>query len=158
MQSKLEQKKEEDNANYWFILKCLGAITAAAVITAGIIVAVAAKASVATLAGVATSAVLAGPIAPLAGLLVLIGAVCLLPFLFVGDSCARVSTQSYGLVYGRSYQPTFYPPTPVIIGGGGYGNSHQHGHGGVFGGSTGGTVHGHDGGGHGHSHSHPHPR
>ncbi|KTD78393.1 hypothetical protein [Legionella waltersii] len=139
MKSRVE--KENENTNYYFLLKCLGALTAAAVITAGIVGAVMYKASAATAVGFAVGATASAPIAPfILGpmLLIALGAVCLLPFIFCTGSSSgytypRTTSVYTGAHYPPSYTPfpTFFPSERVVISGNvhGYpssGRQHEH--------------------------------
>jgi len=76
--------------NYSFLLKCLGALTATAVITAGIITTCAASGAYATSA--TATATVTPAFLPVAALAMLIGAVCLLPFLFGRGNLHTVRT------------------------------------------------------------------
>src|SRR5690606_20347153 len=110
-----------------FMLKCLAALTAAAVVTGGIVLATA-KASTVALVGFAAVAA-AAPLAPIAGVLAIlgvIGAICLLPFLFSGNNSYSVRAPGYVYTrpsYYQPYQPTIFP-TPIIGGP----VLHEHGH------------------------------
>jgi hypothetical protein len=154
------------NTNYCFTLKCLGALTAAAVVAGGITLAITAKAGAAATVGAAalaggTAAVVAGPIAGILALIGLISAVCLLPFLFSNSCTVRTSP---GYVYTnpstRLYQPTIFAPVPVFGGPvhhhGHHGHTHNHGHIVDTGHHGHSHQHGHIDVGHGHSHHHGH--
>ena len=152
--SQLRKKSQvDDETNYSFILKCLGALTAAALITAGALALIAAKSGAATAAGLAFGAVAtasAAPIVlPIIGVFVLFAAICTLPFLFSGSSTyTTVNRPVYGGGYG--YRSPYYSPTiftPVVTTGGIFGTEHHHDHGG-------GHHHGHVDVGGGHHHGH----
>lgn len=147
-------KKQEDHTNYSFLLKCMTALTAAAVVTAGVIAAVSLKSGAATTTTIATKMAIASafaftPLFPIA--LVLIGLVCVLPFLFGRNNTTYTSVRTAtpgSNMFGFYSTPSY--STPV------YTNSHYHGHdmGTVY--NTG-NVHGHDSNMHGHdSHTHGH--
>lgn len=164
--SQLKKAPQVDETNYNFILKCLGALTAAALITAGAIALIAAKSGVATAAGLAFGAAATASAAPIIlpviGVFVLLAAICSLPFLFSGSSTyTTVNRPVYGN-YGYDYSPTIFTRV-VRTGDFGGGHHHHHGHGDNFGGHNhidvgGGHHHGHGGGhvevGGGHHHGH----
>lgn len=146
-----KHKKQDDDTNYSFLLKCMAALTAAAVITAGIIAAVTLKSAAVATTAVAAKMMLASafvftPIFPIA--LVVIGLVCVLPFLFGCNNntytTLRTTTPGYGYTgyngygnYGFYSQPSTHyhgqQSTSVYTP-----DSHMHGH------TTSGTMHGHD--------------
>lgn len=124
-------KKQEDNTNYSFLLKCMTALTAAAVVTAGVIAAVSLNcAAPATTAFAAATAFPFLPaIVPIA--IVVLGLMCILPFLFGNNSTTvRTVTPTYG--YGMNgfytpYTPTaprYHSHTDSVY----TNNSHVHGH------------------------------
>jgi hypothetical protein len=143
MKSKAE--RDNDNTNYYFLLKCLGGFAAAALLTAGVVGAVMYNASAATAAGFAVGgAVASAPIAPfILGpmLLIALGAVCLLPFIFcTGGSSGYNSTYlrtspypSSGLYNSPAYSSPWFFPSPAVVTSGNY-----HGH------TSHGPVHTHD--------------
>ncbi|WP_454780949.1 hypothetical protein [Legionella sp. WA2022007384] len=156
-------KQQEDDTNYNFLLKCMAAITAAAIATAGIIAFVSLKSAAAAATAVAAKTLLASafiftPALPLA--IFAIGLMLVLPFLCNcnNDSYTTVSTTTPGYSSYGSYG--FYPPSSVYNGfpSPDYGTSsvyvnsdHSHGH------PTNGTIHGHDDNHtHGHTTSHTH--
>ena len=156
---KQHHKKQEDNTNYSFLLKCMAALTAAAVITTGVIAAVSLKsaAAAATTTAIAAKMTLASafiftPIIPIA--LVLIGLVCVLPFLFGRNNHTYIPNRIVTTGYNNFgfYSPPSYSTASV------YTDSHYHnqGTGTVY--TTNSHVHGHDNPTtHGHdSHTHGH--
>ncbi|BCA95848.1 hypothetical protein TUM19329_22090 [Legionella antarctica] len=143
------QTASDNTVNYSFMLKCLGALTAAAVVTGGIALATA-KVSTAALIGVSAVAA-AAPLAPIAGVLAvlgIIGAICLLPFLFSGNNSYTVRAPGSFHTRPTYYQPTIFP-TPVY-GGSLFDVRHQHHHGPIDIGH--GTVHPHGHGSNVHHH------
>ncbi len=145
--------KQEDKTNYSFIINCLGALAAAAVIAAAVIVAFALKASTAAAAGLTAKTMLAASaslasifpaIIPIVGIILLVSAVCLLPFLFRRSNVYAVSSPSYIGGFGSYsggypgiYQPGFFQSYPSSTA------THVH---------TSPPVHGHDSGGGYHNH------
>lgn len=173
MRSKIE--KDDDNTNHSFLLKCMAAMGAAA-IAGGILTALAITASTATTTtGLAAGAAITfSPIIPIVAIAAIIGAVCLLPLLFIGSisggtTYVASSTPSSNYWGSYGYTPAFYapsrsyyPPTTTTThhhasSGGGWGGtvhthpdsgSNVHGHGGsVF---SSGPSHGGGGNVHGH--------
>lgn len=158
-------KKREDNTNYSFLLKCMAAVTAAAMVTAGIIAAVTLKSAATATTAIAAKTLLtstfifAPAVFPFA--LVAIGLVFVLPFLFGCNSNTYTTVRTTATPGYRSYgNYSFYTPTPdytfpnydtssnVYIG-----SANSHGHPASEGtvhvhGST--NTHGHDGNRHGH--------
>lgn len=114
MRAKVEKKTETKKTDYNFLLKCMAALTTAALLTAGAVAIVAAKSGAAS-AGAASllaASAVAGPIGALAamiGLVTLIAAACILPCLFGGrgNSVAYVSNTPY-------YRPWSWWSTPVV--------------------------------------------
>ncbi|KTD55715.1 hypothetical protein Lsan_3267 [Legionella santicrucis] len=149
---KTQQTKQKDTTNYSFLLKCMAALTAAAVATAGIFAAISLKSAAATTTTIAAKMAFASaftPIFPIA--LVLIGLVCVLPFLFSRNTTYMPSrTVTTGYNSFGFYSPSY--STASV-----YTDSHHHGHqdtGSVY---TSSHVHGHDNHVHGHdSHAHGH--
>jgi hypothetical protein len=152
MKSKAETKREEEeeaatkSTNYSFRLKCLIGLTCAAVATAAIMIALAATTGTAAGAGAAAGAsiaagALASPLAPFIGLMVVIGAICLLPLLFIGRSSSG-STPFFSTF--RGYNPTVFV-------GSGHNNHHTHYPSSGFPGAHIQPVHSHS---HNHSHAH----
>ncbi|HHT0591581.1 TPA: hypothetical protein ACTXXA_001242 [Legionella anisa] len=155
----MTKKKQEDDTNYTFLLRCMAALTAAAIVTAGVIAAVTLKSAAATTAALATKTLLAStfiftPIVPIA--LVAIGLVFILPFLFACNNNTYTSVRttatpgysSYGF-YSPIYtaDPYYTTSSTVYVN-----NDHSHGH-------PDPTAHHRDGGhmhGHGDSHRHGH--
>lgn len=155
------KKKQEDDTNYSFLLRCMAALTAAAVVTAGIIAAVTLKSAVVAATAVAAKTLLASaliftPFFPIA--LFAIGLVFVLPFLFSCNNNTYTAVRTIAPGY-RSYgNYNFYPPTSVYTSPDYYtgtvytSSDHIHSHP-----STNSTVHGHDGSHmHGHESSHVH--
>ncbi|HHF7366480.1 TPA: hypothetical protein ACPSKY_001597 [Legionella bozemanae] len=154
----MTKKKQEDDTNYTFLLRCMGALTAAAVVTAGVIAAVTLNsAAAAATTAVATKTLLASaliftPILPIA--LVAIGLVFVLPFLFACNNNTHTTVRTTATPGYNSYG--FYSPVytadPYYHGHYDTGstvyvnNDHSHGHP-----SSHGTVHTHD-----NSHMHEH--
>lgn len=182
MRAKVEKKPETKKTDYNFLLKCMAALTSAALLTAGAVAIVAAKsgAAGAGAAGLLAASAVAGPIGALAaiiGLVTLIAAACILPCLFGGrrNSVAYVSNPPNYRPWSWWSTPVVSVPTaPVHVHRGSifnrgtththnssiFGNSgttHSHNGGGIFGNR--GTSHSHNGGsifgGNNHSHSHP---
>ncbi|ARB91412.1 hypothetical protein [Legionella longbeachae] len=149
---KTQQTKQENKTNYNFMLKCMVAFTAAAVTTAGICAAVSLKSAAATTTTIAAQMAFASaftPVFPIA--LILIGLVCVLPFLFSRNTTYTPSrTVTTGYDNFGFYSPSY--STASV-----YTDSHHHGHqdtGSVY---TSAHVHGHDSHVHGHD-SHTHGR
>ncbi|CAM2944111.1 Uncharacterised protein [Legionella steigerwaltii] len=151
-------KNKEDDTNYSFLLKCMAALTAAAIVTAGVIAAVTLKSAAATTTAIAaktllTSVLMFAPaVFPIA--FVAIGLVFVLPFLFSCNNntytTVRTTTtpgyRGYGnySFYSPAYDDTpnpYYGASTVYVG-----SDHSHGHP-----STQGTVQVHDSA---HSHGH----
>lgn len=104
----MSNKQVQNNKNFYFMLKCAAALTAAALVTAGIIAAVATKTGGAALLFVP---VVASPIVPiLIGLAATVGLLCCLPFLFVGGSSRRSSWFSPGFFGSSIYSRPYYNP------------------------------------------------
>lgn len=150
---KTQPTKQENNTNYSFLLKCMAALTAAAVATAGIFAAVSLKSAAATTTTIAAKMAFASafpPIFPIA--LVLIGLVCVLPFLFSRNNTTYIPNRTVTTGYNSFgfYSPS-YSTTSV------YPDTHHHEHpdtGTVY---TSSHIHGHDSNVHGHdSHVHVH--
>ncbi|MCE0723978.1 hypothetical protein [Legionella resiliens] len=108
----MTKKKQEDDTNYTFLLRCMAALTAAAIVTAGVIAAVTLKsAAAATTAALATNPLLASafiftPILPIA--LVAIGLVFVLPFLFSCNNNTYTTVRTTAAPGYSSY--SFYSP------------------------------------------------
>ncbi|KTD73091.1 hypothetical protein [Legionella tucsonensis] len=161
----MTKKKQEDDTNYTFLLRCMTALTAAAIVTAGVIAAVTLKSTTATAAAIATKTLLASafiftPILPIA--LVAIGLVFVLPFLFACNNNTYTTVRTTATPGYSSYG--FYSPVYTAAPYGHYdtgstvyvNNDHSHGHP-----TSHRTVHIHDGGHiheHGGSRSHQHGR
>ncbi|STX28570.1 Uncharacterised protein [Legionella beliardensis] len=139
--------------NHHFMLKCMAALTGVAVASTVALLAFSAKstalAASTTLMAAAAVAPAAAPlflpILPIAAVMLTIGGVCLLPFLF-GNSCRNPGYRPYATAYATtpSYQPTFYGrPRAVYTNGvapapyvghhhnhpNAYSGHHHHGHG-----------------------------
>lgn len=154
-------KKIDTETNNYFLLKCMAALSAAAIVAASIYAIVAAKASAAATIGLAATSIggpIIGLITGIGALALLVAAAAFLPLCF---SRSRVS---YGTPFMSSlFIPTnntvFVPATTISTGmgggvvhrrgdfGGNMGNTH--GHPAFFpssgGGRMGGTTHGHGG-------------
>ncbi|STX51069.1 Uncharacterised protein [Legionella busanensis] len=130
--------------NSSFQLKCLLALAGTAVVTLGVIAALSIKtaAAAAPTTALLASAATVSPIIPMALPVVLlaIGAVCLLPFLF--SSACRLPGRSSYFRHGFFNTPIVDINTGYGYGGG-YGVSNHHGHTGGYGASN---HHGHTGG------------
>ncbi|MCW8443464.1 hypothetical protein OQJ19_14775 [Fluoribacter gormanii] len=156
-----KNNQQEDDTNYSFLLKCMAALSAAAIATAGIIAAVSLKSAAVATTAIAAKTLLASafifaPVLPIA--LFAIGLMLVVPFLFGCNNntytTVRTTTPGYNGIY------SFYPPSSVYNGFSYSDNgastvyassNHSHGH------TTSGTVHGHsDSHMHGHSGSHVH--
>ncbi|ETO93739.1 hypothetical protein [Legionella oakridgensis] len=119
--------KEKNKTNYTFLLACMAALTTAAVITAGIIAATTAKSTALATTVLASKAVLAAgttavaasslflPFAVGAAALLLIGAICFLPFLFRPRVVATTS-HAWSPSPAVVVTPGFSPPVrPVVV-------------------------------------------
>ncbi len=95
----------------------MAALATAAVIALGITLALALKTTAVTataFAATATTGIVIGAGFPIVGVLLLIGAICVLPCCFRGPSY-RVSTGNYYTdAYSTSYSPSFYPSVPSV--------------------------------------------
>lgn len=137
MRAKTEpNSKPVDNTNFYFILKCMAALTAAALVTAGFIAFIAMKTSAVVMAGIAAktmfaAAVATSPFIPVVGVLAFIGlvaAACILPFIFSGSSSSYTTVRTtpayntgWGWGSGWGSSTLFVPSNPVY-------DSHRHGH------------------------------
>lgn len=127
---KQQQLKQEDNTNYSFLLKCMTALTAAAIATAGIFAAI-------SLTSTTTSLLLAStttPIFPIA--IAVIGLIFILPFLFNNNNTAPANRPVAAAYNNFGFYATPGCSTTASV----YTNTHYHGHDN----DTGTHVHGHD--------------
>ncbi|MGQ3888531.1 hypothetical protein ACQUW5_05805 [Legionella sp. CNM-1927-20] len=113
--------------NSSFQLKCLLALAGTAVVAVGVIAALSIKSAAAAAAAAPTTALLssaavASPIIPIALPFVLlsIGAVCLLPFLF--SNACRFPGRSYTTAYSSPWYRSSFFSTPVVD----VGTTHRH--------------------------------
>ncbi|WP_131782895.1 hypothetical protein [Legionella gresilensis] len=109
--------------NSSFQLKCLLALAGTAVVTLGVIAALSIKASAAApTTALLASAAAVSPIIPIALPVVLltIGAVCLLPFLF--SSACRFPGRSYTTAYSSPFYRSSFFSTPIVD----VGTTHRH--------------------------------
>lgn len=159
---KTQHTKQNNTTNYSFLLKCMAALTAAAVATAGIFAAVSLNSAAATTTTIAAKMAFASTFTPLFPIaFVLIGLVCVLPFLF-----SRNTTYTPSSTVTTGYNTFgFYSPSNSTASvytdshhhghqdtGSVYTSSHVHGHDSrVHGHDSGSNVHGHDSHTHGHS-------
>lgn len=149
-----KNRRQEDDTNYSFLLKCMAGITAAAIVTAGVIAAVTLKSAAAATTAIAAKTLLAStliftPVFPIA--LIVIGLVFVLPFLFGCNNntytTVRTTTTPGYSGYGNYsfYSPDYHEHddtnSTVYTS-----NDHTHGNP-----TTPGNIHGHDG-----SHIHEH--
>ena len=122
------KKKTLDNNNYYFVLKCLAGLGAAAIAAAGVIAAIAASKGTAVAATVVTAKALAATAAVgtsvaaasialpiIIGAAALIGAICLLPLLFCRSArpATYVATGPGYVPYRGGWWSNFWNPTPV---------------------------------------------
>lgn len=100
---------QEDSTNYSFLLKCLAAVTAAALFIAGIIAAASLKSGAAASFMLASSTASFAPIIPIA--LACIGLVCLLAYLCSDNNNTTVhmgGPRPYGgAFFSNGYSPAF---------------------------------------------------
>lgn len=120
--------------NYSFLLQCMGALAVTAAITLGIAAAMTSQAGTILATGLAAKTLFAASVTtaiafpaiilPIA-LIVAVGAICLLPFLF-GGSRSYTSVPTMGYPY---YGPGYFSSPPAFGGGyGSYSNRHHHHH------------------------------
>jgi hypothetical protein len=154
--------EDNDQSNYWFILKCLGGLAAAAAITVGIIFAITAALAVTSMVASAFYFV------PTIAILALIAAACIIPFTLASCDSAYSASPTIQVSSSIPYssRPFFRPtvlPNPIVyaqsyynsspafsnppFGGGGLFNTHREHvvpvHGQASHQGHGGTHHGH---------------
>lgn len=120
----------QENTNYYFILKCLAGLGAAAVAAAGVVAAIAASKGTAVATAALTTKALAATAAvgttaaasialPIVGAALLIGGICLLPFLFCRGGARPAPYVVTGPVYPAyrgGWWSNFWAPAPVVYG------------------------------------------
>ncbi len=126
-------KKKHDNTNYSFTFLCLEALVSAAIVTAGLLAGAAEyrtaiEATASTTKALTTSAIVTSSVLPIVlpvvGILLLIGGICLLPYLFSENT----RSTTYVNLSSRPYSnwnsgPSWWSPS---YGGGNAGNQHSH--------------------------------